>query len=334
MAKAKTSDDPRMNMTKLNLLDQLQMAENRLEEEQARNADRQANLNLVRDQTTVQNAQEIDVKDIIKDFRVNLNDGLSGFEQQLYSSKEKLDEIQAAIKFEEQNLADVFEITKTSRTLQSLINATADHNVQSALTKKETREDWEKEILDHMDSLKERDELQTKQWNRKLEEARYDFELRVKKDKDQWEQTKLHRERELKETEQDCIMSLAKRKEAIENQENEIAKLKKSVENFDAVKQIEVDEAVKKALSSEKTSRHFHVSALEKEHMSVSKILDNDNNTLKALNERLTKDNRELKGQLDVAYGKIQETSIEVIKGAAQAKVIVNQESQKISNGK
>lgn len=334
MAKAKTSDDSRMNMTKVNLLGQLQQAEKKLAEEQSRNNDRQAKLNLVRNETTVQNAQETDVKGIIQDFRVNLNDGLSGFEQQLYSSKEKLDEVQAAIRLEEQNLADVFEIKKNSLTLQSLINSIEETDEKFRLHKSATKEEWEKEQADHLIEIEERDLSESKKWNRKLEEARYEFNLKVKKDEDLWDQSKLVRERTLKEQENSTTAILNKKYADIKAQEKDIADLRVRVENFDNVKQEAIDEAVKKALSSEKTSRHFEKSAMEKEHNSTAKILQNDNVSLAAINERLTSENKELKLQLEAAYGKIQETSLEVIKGAAQSKVIVNQEAQKVTNGK
>jgi len=332
MGKAKAAQDSRINLTKPVLLDHLLKAEKELAEEQERNNDRQAKLNLVRDHGTIVKARETDVKSIIQDFRVNLNDGLSGFEQQLYSSKEKLDEVQKAIQLEEKNLEDIFEIKKNALTLQSLLNAHQEEQINFKQAQKEAREEWAKEQQRYDDAIEERDSEQSKQWARKLEEAQYDFDKMVQKDRDLWAQEKLGRERDLHELELRVAAEVKKAKEAIKEEEQEIAALKVQVQNFDDVKQEAINEAVKKALASEKASRHFEVRSLVKDHESESRVLANDNANLKASNDRLTKENHDLQAKLEEAYGKIQQTSVEAIKGAAQAKVVVTQEAKSSNN--
>jgi hypothetical protein len=315
--------------TKKEMLVVIQTMQQELEQERERNGvDKKTELKLVEENSTVQSASKTSVEEIIKTFRVQINESLSGFEEQLLTKKSKLDEIQAAIQIEEQRLKDVFEVQLQSDTLQALLRAQEKETEEFEKTKDTAATEWNQEQEDHDKWVQEREALTKKEWDRKTEESRYDWKIKQDRQVDDFKELKRLKERELKELEEITTKSLNTREDAIKEQETDIAELKKKVSEIEANEAAAVQTAVDKALKSEKASRHFEVSSLKKDHESSEIIKSKEIETLTASVKDLSANNTDLRTKLEAAYTEIRNIAKDAIQGASQAKVILNQDSK------
>lgn len=318
--------------TKKDMLAYIKTIQKQLAEEKASvSVDKKAALKIVEDKKTVKSAQETSVEDIIKTFRVQINGALSGFEEQLLTKKNKLDEVQKAIKIEEQRLKDVYDIQNEADTLQVLLRAHEQERQEFLDLKENERLEWKKEQEENNKWIKEREAQLKKEWDRKLEEHTYEWKLKKSREQDAFAEEKKLKERELNELTEKTLKALEVRERAIEASEDELIKLKEKVAKIDEEQLSAVNVAVEKALKSEKTSRHFEVSTLKRDHESTVKVLQNLNTTLAQQVDVLTKENADIKNKLETAYGEIRNIAKEAIQGASQAKVVVTQDSKPVT---
>lgn len=322
-------------MTKKELIEVIKTQREELEDEKARNGvDRKTELKLVKEKETVKKATDTSVEDIIKTFRVQINGALSGFEGQLLEKKDRLDQIQEAIGIEEKRLQDVYQIAHQSDTLEVLLRAHDKEKQEHAEIVKNMRLQWQKEQQEHADAIKESDALTKKEWARKLEEHTYDWKQKLAREKDLFIEEKKLKQRELKELEDITNDSLAKRESAVTAQEEDIAELRAKVEKIDENKQAAIEEAVAKALKSEKTSRHFEVTSLKRDHEATIKVLEASQESLTDRVNNLDVQNRDLNTKLETAYAEMRVLAQKTIEASAQAKVYVTNESKGNASGK
>lgn len=315
--------------TKKDMLAYIKTIQKQLEEEKKnRGVDKKAALKVIEQKKVVASASQTSVEDIIKTFRVNINESLSGFEEQLLAKKAKLDEVQKAITIEENRLQEVYDIETQADTLQVLLRAHEQEEESFEAAKDKARLEWRQEQEDHDKWVREREAQTKKEWERKLEEHRYDWKIKQSREIDEFNEQKRLKERQLKEIEETTIKALQVREDAISAKEEEFENLKVQVAAIEENQSKAVLEAVEKALQSEKKSRAFEVSALKKDHESTLKVLTNSVETAQSMIENLTAQNEDLKTKLETAHQEIRNIAKDAIHGAAQAKVFVTQDTK------
>jgi len=316
--------------TKKQILDVLADTQAELRAEKSKSGvNKRADLKVVQEQEVVEKVKAASVEETIKNFRVELNKGLAGFEQKLLEKQEEFENIQEAIDIQKTSLKDIHEISQEADTLDALLRAQEKQEEEFNNSMNETRLVWGKEQQDHAKELQEKEAELRKTRTREQEEYSYDQKLKIKKDKDTYEAEKAVREKALKDQEQIVLADLKIREDALIAKEEEVAALKATADKFEEVKLAAVEEAVESALGREKSSRHFEVSALKKDQESSAKILDHENKILTDRVAELTAQNTDLNSKLQNSYAEIRQVSEAAITGAAQSKVYVTNESSK-----
>ena len=137
------------------------------------------------EQEIVKKASSVTVDDIVKDLaniKLDIGKVLGNLSDQLATEANKLSEIQQAIKIEEKNLEEIYDIKIVAETMNLLIQ-------QHTKNKKEFEEEIanlkiqsEREQTQHDEAVKERDIKLKKEREREVEEYQYALNQKRKKE--------------------------------------------------------------------------------------------------------------------------------------------------------
>jgi hypothetical protein len=273
---------------------------------------------------TVQRATASSVKDIVQalaDLRVGANETISNLEESILEKKSQLDDIQTAITLQKSELKNVHDVTVEADTLAALMEAQSDEKRTFQVEMDETRRGWEKEKSDRAERLNEQRAHETKEQKRRTDDFDYQFKLKQSRQDDELAEGRRLFTRELDKKREEVEKEFTERDEALTSREEEFNSYVEQVKSFPEKLEKAKEDAVASAMKSEKSSRHFEVSALKRDVTTANQIHEN---TITMLNEKvgaLTEENAHLREQLNAANEKVQSVAVEAIKGA-QAKIV------------
>ncbi|MDJ0708512.1 MAG: hypothetical protein QNJ46_35025 [Leptolyngbyaceae cyanobacterium MO_188.B28] len=275
--------------------------------------------------------QQPEVESIIEALnRLQLNFGgaASTLSEQLISEVLKLQEIQASVAEEAEQLETLHnlqvsdggltqlieEYETSSRTFQEEYSQTQEElDLELAQAKKT----WEQAQEDRRRAVKERNDLQTKLRHRNTKEYLYNLTLQNKLSDDEYEQDQKQRYWELEEFQEAQEKQWGEREKAIAEREKEFEDLKNKVDGFPE----KLEKALKKAKEEGKGIAHHQAKikadlaaqAVEGQKAAYKLRIEALQDSISTQNNRI----ENLSNQLNAALQQVQDLAVKAIEGAA-----------------
>ncbi|MEW6492526.1 MAG: hypothetical protein AB1589_08455 [Cyanobacteriota bacterium] len=221
----------------------------------------------------------------LADLQLEFGTIVNGLSEKLSQESSKLDELKLALNIETQQLQELQQIRVVADTLHLITQEhqeklkTLDENTanqQEAIEQDmaQKRKLWEKEQEEFENSLREQNELLTKERQRQEADYQYQLERQRKIETDEYEELKRNQERELREANQEKEKQWSEREKIMAERQPLFEEYQQKVKTFPT----EQDEAVKKA--REEAIKDIHQEAkvraelLEKEWGSMKQSYD------------------------------------------------------------
>ena len=294
----------------------------------------QAQVTLIKEPILIESSssnQQPEVESIIKELsRLQLNFGAaaSTLSEQLTSEVLKLQEIQASVAEEAEQLDTLHNLQVSDGGLAQLIEEyeTSSKSFQEEFSQTreelelelaQARKTWEQDQETHRRAIKERNELQAKLRHRNTKEYLYNLALQNKLSDDEYEQAQKQRYGELEDFQEAQEKQWTERESAIAEREKEYEDLKAKVEGLPE----KLEKAIKKAKEEGKGIAHHQ--AKIKADLAAQEVegqkgayrfrIEALQDTINSQNNRI--DN--LSSQLSAALKQVQDLAIKAIEGAA-----------------
>ena len=261
----------------------------------------------------VEKAKNLSVEEIVKNYRLDINSALSTFESQILDKKTILDDINFAIEAQRTKLDEMYQIEIEADTLETIL--------KSQVIEKEFK--VAELIRIEQEMVEERQaritELDLRISDLKVERDRFDrsFQLHKDSERETWEYdfSKIQREAQ-DEINQNRLIA--------ERDAERVIALQSELEQLRANIDIQIGDAVKQALDSEKRSRHFEVSTLKKDTEMQMTVANNTNAQLQSLITGLEAQIIDLKTSLAQAQQQVVDVSRQAISGASSVQPVIN----------
>ncbi len=215
-----------------------------------------------------------DLMKSIADLKITITRSLDQVEEKLINEYKKLSNIQEAIKIEEENLHDTYQIKSEADSLAALIQAQKEKKESFEKEMHELQEKWEKEKAQMQQSLKEEKERKEKERKREEEEYNYNVALKRKKEEDAYKEKVAKQEKDIQEKQIAFEKQIQEREANIKDSEQELAGLRAKAEKFPE----ELEEAVKQKelqVSSALNEQHkFEKEMMKKDYEGELKLKD------------------------------------------------------------
>lgn len=245
----------------------------------------------------VEEASRLQPDKIMKDIstlKIGLSQSLDKVEEALIEEHKKLSGVSEAIRFEKDNLQNIYQIKAEADSLAVLITIHKEKKQDLEQDIKEKREAWEKEKQNFELGVKEERERIRKEREREEDEYVYNRNQKRKKEEDSYNEKVAKQEKELKEKREAFEKDMLEREADIKAREEELKDLRKKAELFPA----QLEEAVKQKeneITERLTSNFKHEKEiLEKEYQGELKLM---NQTIKSLQDKI-KDQDNMMNQL------------------------------------
>ena len=200
-----------------------------------------------------------------------------------------------------------------------------DQLIDEYQTKKQELEDeiesqnalWEQEKESKAAEIEEEEENLAKSRKREIEEYEYKKNLERKKAQDKYEEEIRMRDKQNKEKQESLEKGWQTREAFLKAQENDLATLRKTVEEYPLLLQKEIDKAVENAIRQTETKRSQEIELLKRDHESDKRIAELK---IKSLEESLLRSLSQLsamQNQVDEAKKQVQDIAVKAIEGAS-----------------
>jgi len=170
----------------------------------------------------------------IQQIRKVLDEQLEKLETALAGEQKKFETLQEAVKVEEVQLKDLYQIKAEAESLEAL-----------TITHRQAKEKMEEEMAERKKLLEENTlEAKTKR-EREEEEYQYNLKLKRRNEQDAYNEKKEKLEKDMAGRKAEFEKNIATREQAVAEQEDELKRLRKEVEAFEGRLQQAVGEAEK-----------------------------------------------------------------------------------------
>jgi len=218
----------------------------------------------------------------ITSLKIAVSTTIGDLESKLVEESDKLEEIKSAIREGIRRLKELHDIELEADSLSNLRTTQEDEKFSFEKEMEETKALWVKEKKEHDEYIKERDAALKRERQREEEEYNYQKKIRERKDLDALNEELATRkaafEKEMEEREQKIL----EREHILGEREDELAKLKKEVEQFPQI----LDSKVK-------TAREEAIRMTEEQHKLDRIMLEKEMERTKGLHELTVKINQE-----------------------------------------
>ena len=257
-------------------------------------------------------------------------------EQKIFSDElnSKFENLEIAIKAEEEKLKELYGIEKELSNLVVVVNAGKDYIAKL----EEEKQEKEKEINSKIQELEEEydtkkeeleKEYELKAKNLKIEREReqeeYNYKIKRERqiDNNNWQDEKQKREKELEEKETKTMELL----EEVEDKKEHLEELEKKVEEIPELLKSEYERGAKEKEEEIKKENKFTTELLKKDYQNT---IDRQKDKIDSLVEELNKSNEEKKAiqeKLDQAYTQIKDMATKTVEATGGVKILGNNNS-------
>ncbi|MFA5619323.1 MAG: hypothetical protein WDA08_03360 [Weeksellaceae bacterium] len=264
----------------------------------------------------------------LANIKLEIANSIDKIEEGLLQEFQKLEKLQKAIRFETENLEDLYGIRANADSLSVLIAANKakkeEFDAEMTLRKSKFDEDiknqqliWEKEQKERNERWKEEDEIRKKNIKREEEEYQYNLSLTRKKEEDTYQNNKETQERVLAEMKTRVEKELNDREKTLMEREAELEELKSKVAEFPTLLNKEIEQA-KRILTEQLTTQFkFEKELYEKENVGEIRLLQH---TITSLEGKIKEQEQliaSLNRKSDTASEQVQSIAIKALESAS-----------------
>jgi hypothetical protein len=256
---------------------------------------------------------------------------LNGLSDRLDAENNKYRQIKTAVEAKEKELREIFEIQKSASSLAALIEAQHRQRqafeAEMAARREELeremqakRAEWEREKQLHEAELQEREAAELKKREREREEYLYAFQREQQLARDRFGDQAAKLEREIQSKREELEREFAERGQAIARQEAELNELRQQVSAFPEKLQAAVDKAMADAIERAQAAAKSREDLLQKEFEGERNVLQTRIESLERTVKEQSAQIARLSGQLEKAYGQVQDIAVKALEGASHVK--------------
>jgi len=258
---------------------------------------------------------------------------LENIESELSAERNRLAEIQNAIRIEEKHLEDLYGLSANADAFSAILLAQQEQETQferEMTTRKEllssqiedTRSQWEKEKKAYEENQKAEKELTARQRRREEDEYGYTLRQTRKQEQDEYAQLKYKQDIELKEQRAAFEREFAEREKSIVEKEQEFARLHKESEAFPARLQEAVQKAQEETESRLSTAFQYEKALREKEVQGILNLKDHQIKSLESKIKEMEIQLKEAAQKVDTSEKTVKDIALKAIENATRTQLV------------
>ena len=254
-------------------------------------------------------------------------------EKNIFSTEliDKFNDLELAIKTEEEKLKNLYGIDSELLNLTLVINTGKDvmlefekNNEAKKVSLEQQIKDLENDYKKKLEDLQKEYDFQSKtlkvQRDREIEEYNYQTKREREKANNQWEDEKKERERTLKTKEEETNRLLAE----AQDKEDYLKELEKKTSEIPKLLETEFEKGKKEATTLLEKEHKYEIELLTKDFKNT---IDRQNDKIESLKEELikaTEINNSLQEKTDKAYAELKELATKTVEANGGLKIISN----------
>lgn len=294
------------------------------------------------EQQTVRQATEASPKSIsthIGGIKAEFVSSLEKIESELSSERNRLAEIQTAIRIEEKHLEDLYGLTANADAFSAILLAQKEQEERferDMTTRKdlltgqieEIRSQWEREKKACEENAKTEKEHTAKKRQREEEEYSYTLRQTRKQEQDEYAQLKHKQELELKERRETFDKEFAEREKSVVEKEQEFARLQKEAESFPAHLEETVEKARTETEKRLNTTSQYEKDLREKETQGILNLKDHQIKSLEAKVKEMESQLKDAALKVDTSEKTVKDIALKAIENATRTQIVEKERSK------
>jgi len=342
-SKGTESPDISMSNTKKEMLQAYEELREKLEKQSEMALKPEETQQAKREEKVIASAEKAtesnDVTRRVYDLKDEIGRFLADMAAKIENEKERYNEIKHAVEIRNKELMDIYEIEKSAHSLAALLEAQKqkklEYETEMELRKNEiedeilnTKINWEKEKLQYTQLQKEQKAELEKIRKREKEEFEYEFNRDKEIKKQQLNDEIESLNKQLQEQKEVFDKETAQRESELQHRENVVSEREKYMDTLQSEVDtfpVELEKQILQAVTE--TTERIKNDAKKNEEILI-KGFEGEKNVLTTkiqAFEKLTADQQKqiekLSGQMDNAYGKVQEIAMKAVSGKGQVYV-------------
>jgi hypothetical protein len=280
-----------------------------------------------------------DVTRRVYDLKDEIGRFLADMATKIEKEKERYNEIKQAVEIRNNELKDIYEIEKAAHSLAALLEAQKQKKLESETEMEQrkneiedeilnTKINWEKEKQQYVQQQKEQKTEVEKIRKREKEEFEYEFNRDKEIKKQQLNDEIESLNKQLQEQKDAFDKETAQRESELQHRENTVTErekymdtLQSKVDSFPVELEKQILQAVAETAEKIKNDAKKNEEILVKGFEGEKNVLTTKIQALEKLAANQQKQLETLSGQMDNAYGKVQEIAMKAVSGKAQVYV-------------
>lgn len=285
---------------------------------------------------TVRQAAETSPKSIsdhIGGIKAGFVSSLEKIESEMSVERNRLSEIQNAIRIEEKHLEDLYGLTTNADAFSAILLAQKEQEErfdrEMAIKKEllsgqidDIRNQWEKEKKTYEENIKTEKEYTTRQRRREEEEYTYTLQQTRKQEQDEYAQLKNKQEQELKEQRAAFEKEFAEREKSVVEKEQEFARLLQETDSFPS----RLAEAAQKAQGETEIrlgmAHQYEKDLREKEIQGILNLKDHQIKSLEAKIKEMETQLKEAAQKVDTSEKTVKDIALKAIENATRTQIV------------
>ncbi|MCK4345684.1 MAG: hypothetical protein KAX05_10405 [Bacteroidales bacterium] len=237
------------------------------------------------EEKTVKEVSRLSVDSINKNIaglKINISGALDKLEEQMAGVFKEFEKLHESVKIERENLEELYQISANAHSLSALIAAQKEKQEVFEKEIEEKKLQWKAEEEKIQSEITEAKVISDKQRKRDEEEYQYNLKIRRTKDQDEYEEKKNKLEKELLEKKAWFEKEMAEREAKLKEAETELLELRKKDEEFPVILEKEVKKAQQETEKILKQQYDFEKQLSDNKIIGEQKLKDQTIKTLEA----------------------------------------------------
>lgn len=256
------------------------------------------------------------------DLNGEISKTLSTLSEKMISEVNLLSNLRQAVAIETRELEKLHKLDVAQTALDQLIEEYSQQKEALESEIEATRQMWEQENQDKARETKESEDNLKKIRQREIDEYEYKKSLERKKALDKYEEEIRLREKQNRESQENLEKSWQTREATLKAQEEEIAILRKTVDEFPLRLKKEIDKVAADSIKQTEQKLSQEILLLKRDNESEKKMAELKIKTLEETMSRQALQINTLQAQVEEAKKQVQDIAVKAIEGASGAKAL------------
>lgn len=277
------------------------------------------------EEKTVKEVSGLSVNSINKNIaglKINISGTLDKLEEQMAGVFKEFEKLHESVKIEKENLEELYQISANAHSLSALIAAQKEKQEVFEKEIEEIKLQWKAEEEKIQSEITEAKVISDKQRKRDEEEYQYNLKIRRTKDQDEYEEKKNKLEKELLEKKALFEKDMAEREAKLKEAETELFELRKKDEEFPVILEKEVKKAQQETEKILKQQYDFEKQLSDNKIIGEQKLKDQTIKTLEAKIKDMEALLRQLTIKTDASEENVKQMALKALETSGKERVV------------